>query len=205
MNWVRSALPSLRASEKIGSHRFCAERSNPDFERAGLLLGIRTVLRVALDLFAMTPSPQFCPIVLALPVSLRECSASQTWPRRAPACPQGVAVLTRRPDPDRQRREALLKTVLRNYFASDNAGILRTLQSEADMSISPLARRCCARATSATTSTSSCQDGCTPFPKPNPARGKFSARSGAAKASASSRCSPASRARRPSWRCAIPC
>ena len=40
--------------------------------------------------------------------------------------------MTRRPDPDRQQREALLKTVLRNYFASDNAGILRTLQSEAD-------------------------------------------------------------------------
>jgi NTE family protein len=36
------------------------------------------------------------------------------------------------PDPDLQQREALLQTVLRNYFASDNAGILRTIQSEAE-------------------------------------------------------------------------
>jgi NTE family protein len=39
--------------------------------------------------------------------------------------------LTPKPDPDLQQREALLKTVLRNYFASDNAGILRIIQSEA--------------------------------------------------------------------------
>jgi NTE family protein len=39
--------------------------------------------------------------------------------------------LTPKPDPDLQQREALLKTVLRNYFASDNAGILRAIQSEA--------------------------------------------------------------------------
>ncbi len=39
--------------------------------------------------------------------------------------------MTPKPDPDLQQREALLQTVLRNYFASDNAGILRTIQSEA--------------------------------------------------------------------------
>ncbi|MEO6946338.1 MAG: cyclic nucleotide-binding domain-containing protein, partial [Nitrobacter sp.] len=39
--------------------------------------------------------------------------------------------MTPKPDPDLQQREALLKTVLRNYFASDNAGILRAIQSEA--------------------------------------------------------------------------
>jgi NTE family protein len=40
--------------------------------------------------------------------------------------------LTRKPDPDLQQREALLQTVLRNYFGSDNAGILRTILSEAE-------------------------------------------------------------------------
>jgi NTE family protein len=41
-------------------------------------------------------------------------------------------VLRPKPDPDLQQREALLQTVLRNYFASDNAEILRTIQSEAE-------------------------------------------------------------------------
>ena len=36
------------------------------------------------------------------------------------------------PDSDLQQRQALLRTVLRNYFASDNAEILRTIQSEAE-------------------------------------------------------------------------
>ncbi|GAB1716679.1 MAG: cyclic nucleotide-binding domain (cNMP-BD) protein [Nitrobacter sp.] len=40
--------------------------------------------------------------------------------------------MTSKPDPDLQQREALLQTVLRNYFASDKAGILRTIQSEAE-------------------------------------------------------------------------
>ncbi|OJU23939.1 MAG: patatin [Nitrobacter sp. 62-13] len=40
--------------------------------------------------------------------------------------------MTPKTDPDLQQREALLQTVLRNYFGSSNAGILRTIQSEAD-------------------------------------------------------------------------
>ncbi len=36
------------------------------------------------------------------------------------------------PDSDLQQRQALLRTVLRNYFASDNAEILHTIQSEAE-------------------------------------------------------------------------
>jgi NTE family protein len=40
--------------------------------------------------------------------------------------------LTPKPDPDLQQREALLHTVLRNYFGSSNDAILRTIQSEAD-------------------------------------------------------------------------
>ena len=39
--------------------------------------------------------------------------------------------MTPKPDPDLQQRETLLQTVLRNYFGSGNAGILRTIQSEA--------------------------------------------------------------------------
>lgn len=39
--------------------------------------------------------------------------------------------MTPTPDPDLQQRETLLQTVLRNYFGSGNAGILRTIQSEA--------------------------------------------------------------------------
>ncbi|HRO01322.1 MAG TPA: cyclic nucleotide-binding domain-containing protein, partial [Nitrobacter sp.] len=35
-------------------------------------------------------------------------------------------------DPDLQQRDALLQTVLRDYFASDNAAILHTIRSEAE-------------------------------------------------------------------------
>ncbi len=37
-----------------------------------------------------------------------------------------------KPDPDLQQRDALLQTVLRDYFASDNAAILHTIRSEAE-------------------------------------------------------------------------
>ncbi|ABE62198.1 cyclic nucleotide-binding domain (cNMP-BD) protein [Nitrobacter hamburgensis X14] len=40
--------------------------------------------------------------------------------------------MTPETDPDLQQRDALLQTVLRGYFASANAGILRTIQSEAE-------------------------------------------------------------------------
>lgn len=40
-------------------------------------------------------------------------------------------MLKPKPDPDLQRRDALLQTVLHDYFASDNAAILHTIRSEA--------------------------------------------------------------------------
>lgn len=40
--------------------------------------------------------------------------------------------MTPKPDPDLQQRDALLQTVLRDYFASDNAAILNTIRSEAE-------------------------------------------------------------------------
>ncbi|EAQ36117.1 Patatin [Nitrobacter sp. Nb-311A] len=40
--------------------------------------------------------------------------------------------MTPKPDPDLQQRDALLQTVLRDYFASDNAAILNTIRSQAE-------------------------------------------------------------------------
>lgn len=40
--------------------------------------------------------------------------------------------MTPKHDPDLQQRDALLQTVLRDYFASDNAAILNTIRSEAE-------------------------------------------------------------------------